>query len=101
MKLFSVDQGRYTVAHETDDGVILETKQDVSTIIEANKKQYNETPNKFDDVITHIARLPLTVIDDLNRKGVMQGFLIIDQKAFRAFLNHPDNRFFRTHPGHI
>jgi hypothetical protein len=100
-KLFSVNEGALTVAHETDDGVILETKQDVSHIIEANKKKFNETANKFDDVITHIARLPLTVIDDLNRKRVMQGFKVIDQKAFRAFLNHPDNRFFRTHPGHI
>jgi hypothetical protein len=101
MKLFSTDQGRYTVAHETDDGVILETKQDVSTIIEANKRQFNESDGKFKDVVTHIARLPLTVIDDLNQKGVMQGFRVIDDTAFRAFLNHPDNRFFRTHPGHI
>jgi len=101
MKLFSVDQGRYTVAHETDDGVILETKQDVSTIIEANKKQYNEAEKKFDDVITHVARLPLTLIDDLNRKGIMRGFQVVDQTRFKAFLNNPDNRFFRTHPGHI
>jgi hypothetical protein len=81
--------------------VILETKQDVSHIIEANKRQYNEASNTYDDVITHVARLPLTVVDDLNRKRVMQGFKVIDSKAFKAFLNHPDNRFFRTHPGHI
>lgn len=101
MKIFSVDQGRVTVAHETDDGVILETKQDVSEIIEANKRQYNNSDGKFDDVITHVARLPLTVVDDLNRKGVMQGFKVIDQTRFKVFLNHPDNRFFRTHPGKI
>ncbi len=100
-RLFSVNDNSITVAHDTDGGVILETRQDVSQIIEANKKQYNETTNKYDDVITHVARLPLTVVDDLNRKRVMQGFKVIDQKAFKAFLNHPDNRFFRTHPGHI
>jgi hypothetical protein len=99
--LFSVNSGRVTVAHETDDGVILETKQDVSDIIEANKRQFNDSDGKFEDVLTHIARLPLTVIDELNRKRVMQGFKVVDQKAFNAFLNHPDNRFFRTHPGHI
>ena len=101
MKLFSQHEGRYTVAHESDDGVILETKQDVSEIIEANKKQMNESDGRYDSVVTHIARLPLTVIDDLNRKGVMQGFMIVDRTAFRAFLNHPDNRFFRTHPGRV
>jgi hypothetical protein len=101
MKLFSVEDGRYTVAHETDSGVILETRQDVSQIIEANKRQFNDSDGKFDDVITHVARLPLTVVDDLNRKGIMRGFKVIDQTRFKAFLNHPDNRFFRTHPGKI
>jgi hypothetical protein len=101
MKLFSQHEGRFTVAHESDDGVILETKQDVSEIIEANKKQMNESDGRYDSVATHIARLPLTLVDDLNRKGIMQGFKVIDQTAFKAFLNHPDNRFFRTHPGRV
>ena len=100
-KLFSADSERYTLAHESDNGIILETRQDVSQIVEANKRQMNESSRKFDEVITHVARLPLTVIDDLNHKGVMRGFQVLDQKAFKAFLNHPDNRFFRTHPGHI
>ena len=100
-KIFSEHEGRYTVAHESDSGIILETKQDVSSILEANKRQFNDSDVTFDDVVTHVASLPLTVVDDLNRKGVMQGFKILDQKSFRAFLNHPDNRFFRTHPGKI
>lgn len=100
-KLFSIHDGRYTVAHETENGVILETKQDVSEIIDANKRQFNLSDGKFKDVVTHIARLPLTVIDDLNRKGIMRGFKVVDDPAFRAFLNHPDNRFFRTHPGKV
>jgi len=101
MKLFSQHEGRYTVAHESDDGVILETKQDVSEIIEANKKQMNESDGRYDSVATHIARLPLTVIDDLNRKGVMQRFKIVDRTSFRALLNHPDNRVWRTYPGSV
>lgn len=101
MRIFSADQGRITYAHDTDDGIVLETKQDVSHIIESNKRQYNDSDGKYDPVITKVASLPLTVVDDLNRKGIMQGFKIIDDKAFRAFLNHPDNRFFKTHPGKI
>jgi len=61
----------------------------------------NESDGRYDSVATHIARLPLTLVDDLNRKGIMQGFKVVDQTAFKAFLNHPDNRFFRTHPGRV
>jgi hypothetical protein len=100
-RLFSVNEGSITVAHDTDDGVILETRQDVSHIIEANKRKFNESDGSFKSFATHVATLPLTVMDDLNRKGVLRGFKVIDEKAFKAFLNHPDNRFFRTHPGHI
>lgn len=101
MRHVSSHEGRVTVAHATDDGVVLETRQDVSSIVEANKQQLNATANRFGDVITHIARLPLTVIDDLNHKRVMRGFKVIDEPAFRRFLNDPDNRFFRTHPGTV
>ena len=104
-KLFSSDAftGRYTVAHEDGDGgIILETKQDVSKIIDANKRQYNDvtSQDKWGD-LTHVARLPLTVVDELNRKRVMRGFAVIYEKAFKMFLNDPDNRFFRTRPGQV
>jgi hypothetical protein len=63
---------------------------------------FNEitSQDKWGD-ITHVARLPLTVIDDLNKKKIMRGFAVIDEIAFRAFLNDPDNRFFRTRPGKV
>jgi hypothetical protein len=105
-KLFDVDAhtGRHTVAHTDDEGgLVLETVQDVSHIIEANKQQYNQhtSLDRWKDDMTHVARLPLTVVDDLNRKGIMQGFAVRDETAFKAFLNHPDNRFFRTRPGKL
>ena len=104
-KIFNVDPytGRHTVAHEDGEGgIILETKQDVSQIVEGNKKMFNEVTSldRWGD-ITHVARLPLTVIDDLNKKGIMRGFHVLNEKEFKAFLNHPDNRFFRTRPGKV
>lgn len=102
-RLFSTDGTRQTIAHDDGDGgLILETKQDVSHIIEGNKKMFNEVTslNKWGD-LTHVARLPLTVIDDLNRKKIMRGFAVIDETRFKAFLNDPDNRFFRTRPGRV
>lgn len=100
-ELFSVADGRYTIAHKQDDQVILETTQDVTNIIEWNKIQTNEATLKTDSVMTHVARIPFTVIDDLNKKGIMQGFMIKDSAAFKRWLNDPDNRVWRTYPGSV
>jgi hypothetical protein len=51
--------------------------------------------------LTKVASIPLTVIDQLNRKGIMRGFAVINDKEFRKFLNDPENRFFRTRPGRV
>ena len=104
-KILNVDEfaGRHTVAHsDGDGGLILETKQDVSHIIEANKLMFNQvkSQDKYGDM-THVARLPLTVIDDLNKKGIMRGFAVINEPEMKLFLNDPDNRFFRTRPGRV
>jgi hypothetical protein len=103
-KLLDKDNVRQKVAHNTDDGeIVIATEQDVSSIIEQNKKEYNATNGRWgDDILDNkIASIPLTVIDDLNKANIMRGFHVIDQKKFRAWLNNPDNRFFRTRQGKI
>lgn len=100
-KIFSTDVNRVTVAHECDGNLILATTQDVTEIVEANKRQVNAATRKVDSVMTHVARIPNTVIDDLNRQGIMRGFVVSDQKRFKAWLNHPDNRVWRTYPGSV
>ena len=100
-ELFSVGEGRYTIAHKLDDVVVLETKQDVTHIIEANKIQVDNATRKIDNVMTHIARLPFTVIDELNKKKIMRGFAVQDGRAFKQWLNDADNRVWRTYPGSV
>jgi len=100
-ELFSVSDGRYTIAHKIDDVMILETRQDVTPIIEANKIQVAGATRKIDNVMTHVARIPYTVIDDLNQKKIMRGFMIEDERAFKQWLNDPDNRVWRTYPGSV
>lgn len=100
-KIFSAEQDKVTVAHEVDGNLVLATTQDVTEIIEANKRQVNQATRKVDQVMTHIARIPNTVIDDLNHKGIMRGFVVQDQARFKAWLNHPDNRVWRTYPGSV
>jgi hypothetical protein len=103
-KLLEKDNIREKVAHNTDNGeIVIATEQDVSNIIEQNKKEYNTTNGRWgEDVFDNkIASIPLTVIDDLNKLGIMRGFHVVDQKKFRAWLNNPDNRFFRTRQGRV
>ena len=103
-KILEKDNIRDKVAHNTEDGgLVIETAQDVSQIIEQNKKEYNATNGRWgEDVFDNkIASIPLTVIDDLNKAGIMRGFAVLDQKKFRAWLNNPDNRFFRTRQGKV
>jgi len=53
-----------------------------------------------DDLLGNkIASIPFTVIDELNKQGIMRGFHIVDQKRMKAWLNERDNRVFRTRTG--
>lgn len=99
-------QFRQSVAHaDGEGGIIIETRQDVTANIEQNLKEFNsydERAKWSDDMFGNkIASIPLTVIDDLNAKGIMRGFAVIDEKQMKAWLNNPDNRFFRTRPGKV
>lgn len=89
--------------HDTTDGKVIEVVQDVSDIVEKNKKEYNNNSTKWGDELfdNKIASIPMTVVDKLNQQGIMRGFHVLDQKAFFKWLNDPDNRFFRTKQGRI
>ena len=94
---------RNSVIHNVDNNVIIETRQDVTVIIEDNNNQRKYTDKRTrwgDDLFDNkIASIPLTVFDELNKRGIVRGFHVIDQKAFKKFLNDPDNRVFRTREG--
>ena len=89
--------------HNTSDGKVIEVVQDVSDIVEKNKREYNNNSTKWGDELfdNKIASIPMTVVDKLNQQGIMRGHHILDQKAFFKWLNDPDNRFFRTKQGRI
>ncbi len=96
---------RHHKRHNVGDGkYVIETIQDVSDIVEQNKQEFNNASTTWGDgdvFGNKIASIPNTVIDDLNRKQIMKGYQILDMKKFKEFMNHPDNRFFRTKPGKI
>ena len=95
---------RQTAVHaDGDGGIVIQTRQDVSAIIEQNKKEYNSFDEraKWSDHLfgNKVASIPLTVIDDLNKQGIMRGYAVLDDKRFAAFLNDPMNRAWRTRTG--
>jgi len=99
-------QFRQSTAHQDGDGgLIIATKQDVSGIIEANRKEFNsydERAKWSDDPFGNkVASIPFTAIDELNKQGVMRGFAVLDEKRFAMYLNDPMNRAWRTRPGQV
>ncbi len=102
MRHIATQNGKETNFHDVDGNHFIETKQDISAILESNKAQFNAIDERAKwGEWTKIASLPNVVIDELNRQGIMRGFAVVDEKRFRTFLNNPDNRFFRTRPGQI
>ena len=95
---------RQTAVHaDGEGGIVIQTRQDVSDIIEQNKKEYNSFDERarWSDQLfgNKVASIPLTVIDDLNKEGIMRGYAVVDEKRFAVWLNDPMNRAWRTRTG--
>ena len=95
---------RQQVVHaDGDGGIIIETKQDITEILESNNQIREADKARLGNLkeLHHVARIPFTVIDDLNKKGVMRGFTILDDVAFAKWLNDSDNAHFKVYRGNI
>lgn len=90
---------------ESDDQIIITETVDVEPVIEMNKAAYNSgdhSNKRSPDGMRHAARIPLSVLHDLARQGIMTtGGKILDEKRLRKFLNDPDVRSFRVWHGRV
>lgn len=107
-KLLDVVDGEVrTVLSDGEGGIIIHSQTDLTDFAEHTKAQYNANPGKTGwsdelfDPKNKIAELPLAIINDLNAKGIMRGFHILDHKALKRWLNDPENRVFRTRGGQV
>jgi hypothetical protein len=95
-RLFSRDEAtgitRYWHVKQNGEYVI-ETVQDTTKIIEANKRSYNDVSGKFGEH-AKVASIPLSVYYELKKQGIAD-----DPKALRKWLNQSENRAFRTREG--
>jgi len=103
MKTHKDDIKTTSVGLNDKDEITIKQEQDVSALIEQNKKEYNNANSKWSDELfgNKVASIPFTAIDKLNKEGIMKGFTVLDQKRFFAWLNDPENLFFRTKPGQL
>jgi len=86
----------HVLYHDESDGVAhYVAEQSVDTLLDFNRKQANEAGKRFGEW-AKVASLPLTLFQDLKKKGILD-----DAKAFKRWLNDPDNKYFRTHEGHL
>jgi hypothetical protein len=95
---------RNSVVHaDGDGGIVIETKQDVTDILERNKVllEIDKARQKAPDDLHLVASIPFTAIDDLNKLGIMRGFTVLDQKALNNWLNKPENQVWKTYRGKI
>lgn len=80
---------------DTNDTTYVEQVQDVTEIVEANKAMHNLVDERAPwGAGRRVASIPVVVYHDLLKRGIAG-----DRKKFKAWLNDPDNRFFRTAPG--
>jgi hypothetical protein len=98
-----MDYRQQVVHSDGDGGIIIETKQDVTEILESNKQILEADKQRTGNLneLHHIARIPFTVIDDLNKKGIMKGFAIVDDAAFASWLNSSDNAQWKVYRGTV
>ena len=95
-RLFSRDEatGISKYWHVTGEGeYVIETVQDSTKILEANKRSYNDVSGKFGNH-AKVASIPLSVYYELKKQGIAD-----DPTALKKWLNQSDNEAFRTRSG--
>lgn len=79
------------------DEATIETVFNIEDIIEENKKQYASVDERAKwGEWSKVASIPMPLYSRLKRDGIVD-----DPKKMKAWINDPDNRFFRTRPGRV
>jgi len=83
------DEGRKFIIH---------TQQDVTKIVEENKKNYNFFDEKapWKGEWHRVASIPLHIWYDLKKKGITRS-----EVELKKWLNDPEHKYFRTRPGRV
>jgi len=78
-----------------DDKLVYHTKQNVQPVIDHVKNLKDNTIKPGKD-LRHVAEVPMVVYQKAIREGWAN-----DDKAWKKWLNNPDNKVFRTWEGKV
>ena len=78
-----------------DDKIVYHTQQNVETVIE-HVKHIKDTTVKQGMDMRHVAEVPMVIYQKAMREGWSN-----DEKAWKRWLNNPDNKAFRTWEGKV
>ena len=92
---------RYWRHNPLDDTAYLETEQDVTAIMEANKRAFNDAENNWRGDMHRVATLPISLITTLQEQGIIDPKNDPKGVRFNKWLNLPENRVWRTKPGRL
>jgi hypothetical protein len=92
-----------TVHADGDGGIIIETNQDITDILERNQvlRDIDKARTGATEDLHLIGSIPFTAIDKLNEMGIMRGFVIVDEVAFKKWFNHPDQAVLKIYRGTV
>jgi ribosomal protein L19E len=94
------DQGIKRYWHENPEtgDVTIQTEQDVTAVIEANKAIYNAQDEKanWKGEWHLVASIPESLYYKMKAEGKID-----DQEYMKRWLNSSENQFFRTRPGKV
>lgn len=82
---------------ESTGKVLVERTQDIEPILDYNKSMRNHelTGRHKSEVMNHVARIPLLIIEKWKNDGIIDWFNSTDAER-RKVLNDPANAMFRT-----
>jgi hypothetical protein len=85
------------------EALVIKTSQDCSSIIEENKRLQNESQEDL-SFGRRFASIPIDVLDAWIKEGVDYRKIAKDPsmaKKFKAKINSPEFRYFKTHTGQV
>jgi hypothetical protein len=95
-----------------EDRSVVETRQDIEPILRQNRIDFNTFDEnarwgsplrQSQETFHHVGRIPNVVLEKMPAE-MRQGFMSgkgLTAKAWKKWLNDPDNKMFRTRPGKI
>ena len=78
-----------------DDKIVYHTQQNVEPVLE-HVKHIKDTTVKQGMDMRHVAEVPMVIYQKAMREGWSN-----DEKAWKRWLNNPDNKAFRTWEGKV